>query len=50
MIIFIRATIMNQQTHPNVAHLLALDPMTIRGLNRDATNRHLGWSDGLTHA
>jgi hypothetical protein len=39
---------MNQLPHPNVTRLLALDPIFIKGLDRDSTIRHLGWSDGLT--
>lgn len=33
------------QSHPNVKHLLALDPVNIRNFDRDTIIRHLGWSD-----
>lgn len=39
---------MDQPTNANVVGLLALDPIAIRGFNRDSTIRHLGWSDNMT--
>lgn len=41
---------MNQLTNAKVVGLLALDPITIKGFNRDSTIRHLGWSDNMTPA
>lgn len=39
---------MSQPPHSNVNRLLALDPIIIRGLDRNSTSRHLGRSDGMT--
>ena len=39
---------MSQPQHPNVHLLLALDPIAIRGFDRDVTNQHIGMSIGLT--